>query len=165
MASYISPKVILRNSKNGKGLFALNDIKKNAAIVDYIDAPGKFLTTKEADIFYDEGNDYMIQVDEDLFFVATTEDELEDSDYINHSCDPNCGFNGTLKIVAMRDIQEGEEITIDYAMSESSQYQMKCHCGNVNCRKVISGDDWKNKKLQQKYKDYFSKYLQKRMPV
>lgn len=35
---------------------------------------------------------------------------------INHSCDPNCGFDAvdTGLLIAKRDIQAGEEITYDY---------------------------------------------------
>ena len=161
MAAYLSSKISIKRSHNGLGLFSNKKIKKGEIVIDYSNAPGKFLSLKEADKLYGGGNDYMIQIDNDLFFVATTSSELEDADFVNHSCEPNCGIKGSLKFVAMRDINKGEEITIDYAMSESSDYQMICNCQNKNCRKIISGHDWKNKKLQQKYKGYFSDYLQK----
>lgn len=105
----------------------------------------------------------MIQVDNDLFFVATNKKELEAADHINHSCNPNCGINGTLKIVAMKDIGPGEEITFDYAMCESSKYEIKCACGSSNCRKTISGNDWKKRKLQKKYCGFFSDYLKRKI--
>lgn len=163
MKSYISPKVKIGKSKIGKGLFALKKIRKGELIIDYTKGPGKFLPTKEADKLYEKGNDYMIQVDDDLFFVATTKEELEDADFLNHSCNPNCGIQGTLKIIAIRDIEPGEEITFDYAMCESSEYEIKCNCGSSNCRKVITGNDWKIKELQKKYKGFFSDYLQKKI--
>jgi hypothetical protein len=105
----------------------------------------------------------MIQVDDDLFFVATNKEELEDADFINHSCNPNCGIKGTLKVVAMREVEPGEEITIDYAMCESSEYAMRCNCESSDCRKTIRGNDWKIKELQKKYKGFFSDYLQKKI--
>ena len=161
--SYILSKVKIGKSKIGKGLFSVKRILKEERIMDFKKGPGKFLKTKEADKLYEKGNDYMIQVDDDLFFVATNKEELEDVDYVNHSCNPNCGIKGTLKIVAMRDIEPGKEITIDYAMSESSEYEMKCNCGSSDCRKVITGNDWRIKKLQKKYKGFFSDYLKKKI--
>ncbi len=123
--SYISPKVEIRESKlGGKGLFAKDKIGKDEVVVDYTGGPGKFISTKEAGELYEKGNDYMIQVDNDRFFVATNDKELEEADFLNHSCDPNCGINVSLKIVTMRDIEPGEELTFDYAMTESSEYSM-----------------------------------------
>ena len=164
MKSYVHPKVKIGQSRIGKGLFALEKISQGELIIDFAKGPGKFLTTKEADKIYEKGSDYMIQVDDDLFFAATNREELEDADFINHSCNPNCGIKGRLQIVAMRDIEPAEEITFDYAMCESSSgYEMKCSCGSSNCRKVITGNDWKIKGLQKKYKGFFSDYLKKRI--
>lgn len=101
----------------------------------------------------------MIQVDDNLFFAAVKENDFEDADYINHSCDPNCGIKGKLVVVAMRDIEPGEEITLDYAMMESSDYSFNCNCGSSNCRKVVTGEDWKREDVQKKYQGYFSDYL------
>ena len=86
--------------------------------------------------------------------------EWEEADFINHSCNPNCGIKGHLQIVAMRDIESGEEITFDYAMTESSDYSMDCKCGAKNCRKTITGNDWKLPILQKRYNGYFSNYIQ-----
>jgi hypothetical protein len=58
---------------------------------------------------------------------------------------------------------DGEEITLDYAMCESPEYEMKCNCGYSDCRKVVTGNGWKNKELQKKHKGFFSDYLQKKI--
>lgn len=80
--------------------------------------------------------------------------------FLNHSCSPNVGVRGEITFVAMRDIKVGEELTIDYAMIENEDYpEMKCNCGARNCRKVITGKDWKRKDLQKKYGKYFSAFL------
>jgi uncharacterized protein len=104
-----------------------------------------------------------MQVDDDLFFAATNNNELEDSDFINHSCDPNCGFQDSFKIVAMRKIKKDEEVSFDYAMCETSFYEIKCKCGSQICRGKVTGDDWKNKDLQEKYGEYFIDYLKKKI--
>ncbi len=65
----------------------------------------------------------------------------------------------------MRDIEANEEITFDYCMTISDDLfdRMECHCGAKNCRKVITSDDWKLQSLQEKYKCYFSYYLQQKI--
>ena len=162
--SILSLKVCLRKSGiGGKGLFAVENISKGEVMVDYSTGPGKYVKTAEADALYEEGNDYMLQVDDDLFFAATEERELEDADYINHSCDPNCGIAEALRIVALRDIGVGEEITFDYAMCESTDFSFRCGCGKPDCRKTVTGNDWKKPELQKKYGGYFSRYLQQKI--
>lgn len=163
MGSYLSPKVKIGQSKVGKGIFAIKKIGKGELIADFENGSGKFLPLEEADRIYEAGNDYMLQVDDNVFFVATGKNELEDADFINHSCEPNCGIKERLKIVAIRSIEKGEEISFDYAMSESSDYSMKCLCGKQKCRKFICGDDWKIRDLQKNYNGFFSGYLQKKI--
>ena len=164
MSSWVSPKLELKNSPlGGKGLFAVEPVKKDEAVVDFSAGVGQYVSNAEFDKKYSLDFDYGLQVDDDLFFAAMETDEVEPADYINHSCEPTCGIRDKIKIAAMRDIQPGEEITFDYAMSESSDYQMDCLCGKPNCRKTITGDDWKIPELQQKYKGYFSEYLQKKI--
>lgn len=164
MESYMSPKIELRESPlAGKGLFAKAHINKGELVIDFTEGPGTYMSTEDADKLYEEGNDYILQVGDDSFFVATSEEELEDVDFINHSCDPSLGVNGSLKFVAIRDIEPGEEITFDYAMTESSDYSMECNCGSTKCREVVTGDDWKMEELQDRYDGYFSDYLQKKI--
>lgn len=162
--SYSSPKVEMRESTiSGRGLFAKEKILKDELIVDYTYGKGKYISMAVADDMFVKGNDHMIQIGDDEFFCATTENEMENEDHINHSCDPNCGIKGSLQIVAMRNIDPGEEVTFDYAISESSNYQIQCRCGSAKCRKLITGNDWKIPELQIRYKGYFSEYLQKKI--
>ncbi|MFL6254801.1 MAG: SET domain-containing protein [Pyrinomonadaceae bacterium] len=55
--------------------------------------------------------------------------------YINHSCDPNAFIRIVpglkVAIFARRDIQPGEELTIDYRDPDHPEV---CHCGADNCR-------------------------------
>ncbi len=64
----------------------------------------------------------------------------------------------------MRDIKKGEEITFDYAVCMTSNIlNMHCLCGKNNCRKLITGDDWKIEELQKKYAGYFQPYIQEKI--
>ena len=57
--------------------------------------------------------------------------------YLAHSCNPNCGIVGYFKIVTMRNIRSGDELTWDYAMTEASNARIECLCGAPNCRGII----------------------------
>ncbi|MFH1354172.1 MAG: SET domain-containing protein-lysine N-methyltransferase [bacterium] len=157
--SYLSPKVKKDKSKAGWGLFAIEPIDKDELLIDFTNGRGKLIDLEEAERLYEQGNDRMIRVSDDMYFSDTTPDELEDVDLVNHSCEPNCGMQGNYKIVAMRDIKSGEEITIDYAMLENADYELACLCGSEVCRGTVTGYDWKQKKLQGKYRGYFTEYI------
>ncbi len=59
--------------------------------------------------------------------------------YINHSCDPNVAIKGERTVYALKPIAVGEEITMDYSLTECQDdwFIPKCHCGSKNCRKII----------------------------
>lgn len=61
--------------------------------------------------------------------------------HVNHSCDPNCGFQDEDKkqvyLRAIKPIAPGGEITLDYntiTFSHSTP-SFECKCGSSNCRK------------------------------
>ncbi len=103
-----------------------------------------------------------IQVDHDLYLVSG--DVPEPGDMLNHSCEPNCGVIGSAVLIAMRDIEVGEELTFDYAMTDASDYdEFPCLCAEANCRGVVTGADWRDPTLQARYRGYFSQYLMRRI--
>ena len=60
--------------------------------------------------------------------------------YINHSCEPNAFMQilyGHILFIALRDIQAGEEITIDYESTLHSN-KKRCVCGAPSCRGTIN---------------------------
>ncbi len=159
--SYLSPKITLcpKPEKGGYGLLAGQAIPAGELLAVW---GGRIITREELSQLGDILQRHSIQVEEDLFQVNDVEDEL--SDYVNHSCDPNAGLSGQIALVARRDIAAGEEICFDYAMSDGSPYdEFECHCGARNCRKIITGNDWKNPELWERYQGYFSPYLQRRI--
>jgi hypothetical protein len=63
--------------------------------------------------------------------------------FINHSCEPNAGYDGADHIVALRRISVDEEIRMDYGTySFSFDHDFTCSCGAWACRKKVTGDDW-----------------------
>lgn len=106
---------------------------------------------------------------EERFVLGSRDGEAEDTDFFNHSCDPNVGFRGQLFLVAMRAIAPDEEICFDYAMVVSESigsnivFQMDCRCQTSLCRKRITEEDWKLRELRHRYAGHFSQYLQERI--
>ncbi|MCA9460195.1 MAG: SET domain-containing protein-lysine N-methyltransferase [Nanoarchaeota archaeon] len=57
--------------------------------------------------------------------------------WINHSCDPNSKLDITEKnplLIAIRDISQNEEITVDYNQTELGGTPVKCTCKSENCK-------------------------------
>jgi hypothetical protein len=116
----------------------------------------------------DSHADFGIQVEERFVLAARCVEELEDADYVNHSCNPNAGIRGQIVLEAMRDIAPDEEITFDYAMvlcggAGIPPYSMECSCGSPNCRGIVTDNDWQLPDLQQRYDGWFSWFLQEKI--
>jgi len=62
------------------------------------------------------------------------------AEFINHSCEPNTRswiVKDHILYMAKRDIQPGEELTIDYHF-EPDVITVSCRCGAVRCRGTIN---------------------------
>jgi len=154
--SYISSKIVIRESKiHGVGMFA--DLRIHKGEIVFI--KGGHIVTK-AELFSSKQINSYLPLDDDFFIGAISKEE-EDSIklFLNHSCEPNCGLRGEITFVALCEIQEGEELTCDYAMIDNEAYEFECTCGSVDCRKRITGFDWRIKGLQAKYSNHFAQYL------
>ena len=82
--------------------------------------------------------------------------------YLNHCCEPNCGIKGARTIVALREIQCGEEVTIDYSITESDPFwEMKCNCGSKKCRGTIRSIQSLPREILNKYLPYVPTYFKK----
>src|SRR3989304_3335582 len=166
MLSWINPKVTIRNAgEKGVGSFANAPISKDESII--VQGGQIVENVRLGEEFYQSIKDHCFQVDSGFHICPTTteREQLDGIFNVNHSCNPNCGFHGQIVLVAMRDIEPGEELTFDYAMTDVNSddvvcTEMKCFCGSVDCRHIITGDDWKQKALQKKYRGYFSTYVQ-----
>lgn len=155
--SYISEKITRKLSKiHGEGLFAQEIIHSGEIVF----IKGGHILKKSEIYTRDIINSYL-PID-DLFYIGANNVNEEEAIklYINHSCDPNCGIRGEITFVSLREIQPFEELTIDYATIDNENYSFNCNCRSNNCRKVVTGYDWKLKVLQLKYSEYFAKYLQ-----
>jgi hypothetical protein len=167
--SWMHSSLEVRSSaQKGKGVFAKEDIKRGERLAIF---GGVVMTIDEMSELPEHMQSHVMQIEE-RFVFGTTSSTPEDTDYFNHSCHPNAGFHGQIFLVAMRDITKDEEVTFDYAMiiSESidniidhGSVDMNCHCGARNCRKRFTENDWKIPELRERYKDYFSEYLKRKI--
>jgi hypothetical protein len=78
----------------------------------------------------------IMQIGEDTFL----EGKGDVVDFINHSCEPNVGFDPSGQyFVALRDLTKGEEVFFDYSTSEDEAgWSVPCSCGSVQCRGTIT---------------------------
>jgi D-alanine-D-alanine ligase len=77
---------------------------------------------------------------------------------INHSCDPNAWFNG-FDLVARRDLEPGEQITLDYAtLYADDMPAFDCTCGSEKCRGTVRGTDYLEP-FVRKYREHVSEYV------
>lgn len=148
--------------KGGFGVFARDVIFKGELLAMW---GGDIVTWDEFRQKSDEQQMHAIQVEEGLFQVSYRDGEKpSEADFFNHSCDPNAGLSSPISLVAMRDIEPGEEVCFDYAMSDSTDYdEFECVCETLLCRGWIRGSDWQLPALQKRYKGYFSPYLHRRI--
>jgi len=159
---YRSPKIEVRRSNlEGLGVFAIEKINKDELVA--IKA-GHIVTSQQLAQISSIVGDLALQIEDDLYLSPSTKAEIERmSIFINHSCDPNVGFNGNIVYVAIRDIEPGQELLHDYSMERSDNYSLDCLCGTELCRGKVTGEDWRNPELQERYGDYFSSYILKKI--
>jgi len=158
-SSYRSIKTEMRNSyTEGRGLFAKEPIRKG----EIVSVRGGHIITRQMEKKIKKPNGYWGYPIADEFVLAPLNtQEVEDvMMFLNHSCEPNVGILGQIIFVAMRNIDSGEELTIDYVMFGANKEPMHCNCRSSNCRGLITASDWKIKILQVKYRGYFSSYIQ-----
>ena len=163
MASWISPKALkgAGSGISGRGLVAAVAIGKGEVVAV---KGGHIVSTAALESLSGRLRNSEVQITDDLHLVALSDDEYESVMlFLNHSCAPNVGFAGNVVVVAMRDIQPGEELTTDYALFDDYDGSMQCQCRSARCRGVISGRDWQRPDLQRRYQGYFSWYIERRI--
>lgn len=74
--------------------------------------------------------------------------------FINHSCEPNVFFDtSTMKLLALKEIAPGEEMTFFYPSTEWQMSQsFSCYCGSRECLGTIRGAKFLSREAQEKYR-------------
>ena len=124
-----------KSTISGYGAFAKEKIAKGELIMTLV---GESFITDDIDKACKErgiGECDPLQIDDVTYLDLTPT-----SKYINHSCEPNAGIRKNSDLIAIKEIERGEEITYDYAttVGVNDTMLMHCHCGAKNCRKLIN---------------------------
>jgi uncharacterized protein len=158
---FLSPKLEVRAvpDKGGLGAFAREVVSADEVVAVW---GGIIVNADQLETLSHAEQQHSVQIEEGLYLA--TIGGAESADFINHSCDPNLGLRGQIALVALRDIEVGEEVCFDYAMTDCTPYdEFECRCGSAVCRGTVRGDDWQLPELWAKYAGYFSPYLQRRI--
>ena len=170
MKTYLSqtwtdPRIEFRSSRiSGSGMFAREPIKKGEAVCI---VGGTVMTDAEFAVFQATYSNYnSIQIDDHLHLVEDPEVTRTLEGSMNHSCDSSTWMEDDATLVARRDIEPGEEATVDYALFTTQSNWMldtRCHCGSPDCRRIVTGDDWRRKDVQERYQGHFSPFINRRI--
>ena len=130
------------NAVAGYGIYAIEKINKNELIFQGEEKAQRIATksyisnnwnAKELINF----KKYAYPISEEVF-ILWDENPAEWAPQ-NHSCNANTAYHG-LNVYAVREIQKGEELTLDYALFLDEHMQpFNCNCGSENCKGKISG--------------------------
>ena len=127
----------------GKCVYATGLIREGTEIFHFTGKPMDYEETKKL------GNQesFALQVSENFYVYLD-----EPARYFNHSCEPNCGLTPDLKLLAIREIAKGEELTYDYSTTMLERdWHLKCKCNKEKCRKVVTDFD----RLPRGTQDYY----------
>jgi hypothetical protein len=162
--SYREKFLLIKNTKNGKGVFANKNFERDEIVSEF---HGKFFTFEQLPIPYNEVEDHYVQIGKNLYLGPSGGID----DFFNHSCSPNSGLkiNGEkVFLSAIYNIKNGDEITWDYSTTmDEDDWEMSCGCGSKDCRGRISDFKYLPPKIKKKYLDlgivpeYISKYMPK----
>lgn len=149
-------KLLVQQSRiNNKGIFAAEPIKKGERITFIAGKREKKISkTKNEALsipnWFGVGRAIWIDPGDTIFR------------YLNHSCDPNAAIIGTKTLVAMQDIKRGEEVSIDYSMTDADPlWEMSCSCGAVSCRNVIRSIQFVPIPVFKKHMPFIPRYFQR----
>jgi uncharacterized protein len=128
---YTSPDTETRKSSiDGFGLFAQKKLNGGVVVAAW---GGRIMRGKELGKLPKAiGRNYAIELYPDFYIAETKKSELDASDFINHSCEPNCEIVNLLIMRTKRSIKKGEELTADFSNSRGTK--VPCACGTKACK-------------------------------
>lgn len=125
---------------HGMGCFAIANIAKGTRIIEYV---GQKISKAESLLRCEENNEYIFSLDEQFDLDGNV--GWNPAKFINHSCSPNCEAElteGRIWIVALREIQPGEEISFNYGYELENYKEHLCRCGAANCLGYIVAEEF-----------------------
>jgi uncharacterized protein len=159
------------------GLFACGPIPRLTPIIIF---SGKIVNGKQIENVSQREQEMSLQIDTDLWQIPNNAGRtqngandmesvsFETGDFINHSCNPNCGMLDSIRVITMQDVAVDEELTFDYAMVNTGERNIaaevfECRCGDSSaanapkCRGRITPLDYQ--KVGDLYFDFLSPFV------
>jgi SET domain-containing protein len=137
MKETLAPGIAVGKSKiDGRGCFATVHFRKGRKITELV---GEKVSRMEAARRM-RGRERLHICGIDTYWGIDGNSGGNGSQFINHSCDPNSYvriIHGHIIFFALRDIEPGEEITLDYVESYHSN-EKRCRCQSPKCRGTIN---------------------------
>ena len=162
-ASWVDPRVSIQQSScHGYGLFAARGFRAGEIVIIW---GGVLMTAEEVRAGLARPGS-IAAIDEGLYLAGRADEPEDPADLINHSCDPTMWLADDVTLVARRDIAAGQELTADYCMWEADEdwvADWECRCGSPLCRGQITGRDWRQTELQERYWGHLSPFLNARI--
>jgi hypothetical protein len=138
--------------KKGQGVFALRDFKRDGFL--FRRRHGRVIANREIPALSEDEQRHLCELDWETSAIL-----LPPGCYLNHSCDPNAMRRG-VNVFAWRDIQQGEEITIDYRLNAFGEDRWDCACGSAGCRGYVVGSFFAlDDERQRLYLPYAPKFI------
>ena len=132
----LAPGLSVKQSPiEGKGCFSLTHFPARKKIAEYT---GERIRNREANRRANRRRLRICAINDDWSLDGSRGGN--GTHYINHSCEPNAYMKvlyGHVLFLALRDIEPGEEITIDY-QSTLHPNEKRCICGAPSCRGTIN---------------------------
>ncbi len=128
-----------RSAIDRQGIFASIDIPAGTVIFPYC---GEKISKTESTRRLEAGNAYLFILNDDFDLDGDVPENL--ARFVNHSCQPNSESQQdeeTIWIQTLRDIQKGEEITINYGFGLEDHTENPCQCGSSDCVGYMVAED------------------------
>lgn len=126
---------IKKTKGKGRGVFAKKEIKAKTIIGEYT---GEKVEIEKYDLEKDKDGLYLMFLDDK--YAIYPDLNTKDIHLINHSCEPNCWIlnsGGKVYFFSIRDIKNGEELTISYLLPPKdgtcNPCTHNCYCGSLKC--------------------------------
>ena len=135
-ARYTPFRLVIRRSKiHKRGVYAAEFIPERRKVIEYT---GERVNRREAKRRGDNSLTYLFTLDD--YWTIDGAVGGSGAEIINHSCEPNLRSSihkGHILYWSKRDIEQGEELTVDYLFSKKID-KIPCYCGAKTCRGTIN---------------------------
>jgi len=134
--------VMKGNSIAGFGIYASRNIKRGEIIFQGEGRSQRLITRRFVENNWNDNDKetfrrYAYPVSKEIFLLW--DDNPAEWAPQNHCCNPNTGYLG-LNVIALNDISNGEELTLDYtSFLDENMEPFHCGCGSKDCRGLIKG--------------------------